>query len=36
MRLPAGDAQVAATTALRLYFGNYCGGPFTPASTTRR
>ncbi len=34
MRLLAGDAHAAATTALRVYFGNYFGGPFAPASTS--
>ena len=30
--LLAEDAAVAVTTALRLYFGNYFGGPFAPAA----
>ncbi len=34
MRLLAGDAHAAATTALRVYFGNYFGGPSAPASTS--
>ncbi len=33
MRSLAGDAHAAATTALRVYFGNYFGGPSAPACT---
>ncbi len=35
MRLLAEDARLAATTALRVYFGNYFRGPFAPARTIR-
>ena len=35
VELLAEDAALAVTTALRLYFGNYFGGPYAPARPPR-